>query len=216
MHREQVLAALESSRLIAILRGDFGGAELEIAGALRAGGIRLMEVSTVSTDYCKVIHNLSMTFGDDLLIGAGTVFTLDHLAEVTSAGAKFIVSPNTKEAIIARTRELGCASFPGAFTPTEIETALSYGADAVKLFPASPLGPQFVRAVRGPMPQVKLIPTGGVHAGNAREWLSAGAWGLAVGSELVNSRIIEARDWDLLAERTRQLVDAVQQGAADV
>ncbi len=213
MHREQVTAALEASKLIAILRGDFRGAELEIAAALLDGGIRLMEVSAVSADYSNVIRRISDAFGGRMVIGAGTVFTLDQLEEAVTAGAAFIVSPNTNEAVISRTRELGCASFPGAFTPTEIEQALRSGADAVKLFPAGSLGPKFVRAVRGPMPHVKLIPTGGVHAGNALEWMSAGAWALAVGSELVNSQIIESRNWDLLAEKSRQLVRAVLPGA---
>ncbi len=212
MNREQVIETLQQARLIAILRGKFDSNELEIANALVEGGVRLMEVSTISADYKQVIRRLSEAFGHRVAVGAGTVLNLRQLAEVTDAGASFIVSPNSDHEVIKETRRLGCASFPGAFTPTEILRAVESGADAVKLFPAASLGPSFVRGVRGPLPDVKLIPTGGVTQSNIAEWFNAGAWAVAVGSELVDTKTIQSTGYDALALCARSFTQAAVGG----
>lgn len=212
MKRKQVVELLQQSGLIAILRGNFDGKEVEIAHALIEGGIRLMEVSIVSANYKKVIERIATAFGDQIAIGAGTVLNLEQLAEVTGCGASFIVSPDSNDRVIEKTREFDCASFPGAFTPSEIVRARASGADAVKLFPASALGTGFVRALRGPLPDIKLIPTGGVHLHNLAEWFDAGAWAVAIGSELVDAKTIEAGDWNLLAGRARSFVRGAERG----
>jgi 2-dehydro-3-deoxyphosphogluconate aldolase/(4S)-4-hydroxy-2-oxoglutarate aldolase len=212
---QRVMQTLQESRLIAILRGDFAGKEIDIAGALVEGGVRVMEVSIVSKDYKNVIARIAQNFGSRVSIGAGTVLTIEQLNEVTGSGATFVVSPDCNDAVVAETRRLGCASFPGAFTPTEIVRALNSGADAVKLFPASSLGPDFVRGVRGPLPAIKLIPTGGVNLDNIGRWFGAGAWAVAIGSELVDAGTVRSADWDHLAQRARSYTNAVS-GAAKV
>ncbi len=215
MDNQLVAQVLEDSKLIAILRGDFEGKELDIAGALIEGGCRAMEVSIVSKDYKGVIARIARAFGRSICLGAGTVLTVEQLNEVTDAGATFIVSPNSNDAVIGATRKLGCASFPGAFTPTEIVHALDAGANAVKLFPASSLGPGFIRAIRAALPDIKLIPTGGVGLINIESWLDAGAWAVAIGSELVDAGTVRSANWRLLAERTRAFANAAS-GAGHV
>jgi Entner-Doudoroff aldolase len=215
LNSELVMQTLGQSRLIAILRGDFEGKELDIAGALIEGGFRAMEVSIVSKEYKTVIARIAQSFGSRISLGAGTVLTVEQLNEVADAGATFIVSPDSNDAVIAATRKLGCASFPGAFTPTEIVSAFHAGADAVKLFPASTLGPGFVRAVRAAMPGIKLIPTGGVALNNVEHWFGAGAWAVAIGSELVDASTVRSADWGHLAERARSFTGAVS-GTAHV
>jgi 2-dehydro-3-deoxyphosphogluconate aldolase / (4S)-4-hydroxy-2-oxoglutarate aldolase len=215
LNSQFVVQTLQESRLIAILRGDFEGKELDIAGALVEGGVGAMEVSIVSKDYKNVITRIAQNFGSRILVGAGTVLTVEQLNEVASSGATFVVSPDSNDAVIAATRRLGCASFPGAFTPTEIVKAFNSGAHAVKLFPASSLGPNFVRGIRGPLPAMKLIPTGGVGLDNIEAWFGAGAWAVAIGSELVDAQTVRSADWNLLAQRARSFTKAVS-GAAHV
>ncbi len=206
MSREQVLRTLEQHRLIAILRGDFKGQELEIVNALIQGGVKVLEISTASPEYMQVIRRVVDEFGTKITVGAGTVLTLEHLAAIADAGASFVVSPDSNPNIIAGTRERQLASFPGAYTPTEILRALEYGADAVKLFPAACLGPEYVQALRAPLSNIQLIPTGGVHIGNVSDYLKAGAWAVAVGSELVRSNEADLKEWTAIRLRAEQLV----------
>jgi 2-dehydro-3-deoxyphosphogluconate aldolase/(4S)-4-hydroxy-2-oxoglutarate aldolase len=213
LRHAEVLDVLSNVRLIAILRGDFGDLLLEIANALIDGGICLLEVSTVSTNYADGIRDIVKLHGDRIAVGAGTVLNSVHLANVIDAGASFIVSPDSSKDVIEETRKRGCASFPGVFTPTEITSAIRYGADAVKVFPASALGVSFVRGVRGPLPDVKMIPTGGVNLDNIEEWLKAGAYAVAIGSELVSATDIRALDLKALSDKARQYSRAARRPA---
>ena len=211
MRHAEVLSLLADVRLIAILRGDFGDRILDIVDALVDGGIRMLEVSTVSANYAGAIAAIVRQHGRQVAVGAGTVLNLDHLATVIDAGASFIVSPDGNKDVIEETRKGGCASFPGVFTPTEITTAIRYGADAVKLFPAATLGPGFVRGVRGPLPDLKMIPTGGVNLHNIEEWFRAGAHAVAIGSELVNAANVD--DLKALSDKARQYSQAAMRRA---
>jgi Entner-Doudoroff aldolase len=213
--REQVIQTLAEHRLLAILRGDFKDRVSQIAGALLDGGIQILEVSAISPDYAGVIRNIVTEFGSRIMVGAGTILTLDQIKVVADAGASFVVSPNTDRKIIETTKKLCMASFPGAYTPTEILFARECGADAVKLFPAVSLGPQFVKALRGPLPGIRLISTGGIHAGNLSEYLEAGSWAVAIGSELVRSNEAELGDWESLQARAAELAILAKGGRDD-
>jgi len=207
MNRETSLALLQQHRLLAILRGDFQDNAVPIARELFEAGIRVLEFSTVSAAWAENIRALTQAFGDRLAVGAGTVLHVDHVRQAADAGASFVVSPNTNPAVITATHNFDMASFPGALTPTEILLALESGADAVKLFPAAVFGPSYVRALRGPFPSLRLIPTGGVHAGNLREYFQNGAWAVAIGSELVRGDESSSSTWPELRSRAAKLVE---------
>lgn len=207
INRETNLALLQRHRLLAIVRGDFQDKALSIAHELCEAGIRLLEFSTVSPGWAENIRAITQAYGDRLAVGAGTVLHLDQVRQAADAGAAFVVSPNTNPAVITATHNFDMASFPGALTPTEVVLALDAGADAVKLFPAAAFGPSYVRALRGPFPSLRLIPTGGVHTGNLREYLQNGAWAVAVGSELVRGDESSSNAWRELRSRAAKLVE---------
>jgi 2-dehydro-3-deoxyphosphogluconate aldolase/(4S)-4-hydroxy-2-oxoglutarate aldolase len=214
MTRDNVLRIIEENRLIAILRGDFEGREAPLAQALQEAGVRAVEVSTVSPGYARVLRALLDAMGGDVAVGVGTVLNGDHLDAAADAGARFMVAPNTNPAVIARARNAGMAVFPGALTPTEILQAVDAGADAVKLFPAATVGPEYLRALRGPLPHIRFIPTGGVSVDNMQAWFGAGAWAVAVGSELVRSNEAALEDWAGLRERVARFVDSARKRTA--
>jgi Entner-Doudoroff aldolase len=205
----EVIDYVESTRIIAILRGRLSESFVEIAGAMIEGGVRALEVSTVTPGFSTIIRELVSQF-PHCAIGAGTVLTLDQLKEAADAGSCFIVSPNSDAEIIAMTRSLELVSFPGAYTATEVVQARRCGADAVKLFPAVSLGPEYVRALRGPLPNLKLIPTGGINTSNLATYLSAGAWAVGVGSELISKRDMEHPDTLVIAHRTQEFIAAAK------
>ncbi len=183
--RPQVPQAIVAGRVIAIGRNLDPAVVPAIGEALLAGGVHAFEVTLNSASALDVIGALAARFvPDDLLIGAGTVLDLDHARAAVDAGARFLVMPHTDLAIVEWAAGLGLAAFPGAFTPTEILAAWRSGATAVKLFPASAVGPVFVREVRGPLPEIPLIPTGGVTLENAPAYIAAGALAVGMGSWL--------------------------------
>jgi Entner-Doudoroff aldolase len=185
----QTINQIESARIIAILRGDFRHNILQIGATLATAGITAIEATLNSPGVLDLIRALSSELGDRVAIGAGTVLTPADVACVADAGAAFIVSPNCNPAVIAETKRLGLVSIPGCFTPTEVIAAIDAGADAVKLFPATTLGPGYVKALRGPVNDVRLVPTGGVTPDAAREYRRVGAWAVGVGSELIGDDI---------------------------
>jgi 2-dehydro-3-deoxyphosphogluconate aldolase/(4S)-4-hydroxy-2-oxoglutarate aldolase len=171
-------------QIVAILRGCVPERVPEIAAALAEGGIKLLEITLNSPGAADLIRRLAVTMGDRLLIGAGTVLTAAEAEMAVDAGAKFILSPSLDAGIIKVTKGLGAVSIPGAFTATELLTAWRSGADIVKVFPAS-VGAQYIRDLRGPLPQIPLMPTGGVNLQNIREFRAAGAAAFGIGSSLV-------------------------------
>lgn len=170
-------------RIVAILRGFNPDHTGPIATALYKGGIRLLEITLNSPDALETIERLSASMGDRLLIGAGTVLDPAEAVSAITAGARFILSPMLDLPTIRRTLDMGAVSIPGVFTATELWTAWRNGATMVKVFPAS-VGPAWIRDLRGPFPQVPLMPTGGVHSGNIREFDRAGAAAFGIGSAL--------------------------------
>jgi 2-dehydro-3-deoxyphosphogluconate aldolase/(4S)-4-hydroxy-2-oxoglutarate aldolase len=183
--RDQTLQSIGDGRLIAILRGDFGDRIDVIGDTLAEAGVKALEVTMNSPRAFVSIERLARRLATRVAVGVGTVRSPEDVRRAADAGATFVVSPECDRAVIAATRESGLVSLPGCFSPTEIAQAIAAGADAVKLFPAGSLGTAFIHAMRGPSPELRMVPTGGVSLDNAAGWLAAGAWALGVGGELV-------------------------------
>ncbi len=171
-------------KIVAILRGCVPARIPAIAAALCAGGVRLLEITLNSPGALEAIREVAGTMGERLLVGAGTVLTAAEAKAAIGAGARFILSPSLDIDTIRVTKQLGAVSIPGAFTATEILTAYRNGADIVKIFPAS-VGAAYFRDLRGPLPQIPLMPTGGVNLENIREFRAAGAVAYGIGSALM-------------------------------
>jgi 2-dehydro-3-deoxyphosphogluconate aldolase/(4S)-4-hydroxy-2-oxoglutarate aldolase len=191
-------------KIVAILRGCEPERVPDIVAALADGGVRLLEITLNSPGALDLIRRVSQTMGDRLLVGAGTVLTPAEAEMAIDAGARFILSPSLDIETIQVTIELGAVSVPGAFTATEILAAWRNGADIVKVFPAS-VGASYLRDIRGPLPQIRLMPTGGVNLGNIREFRAAGAVAYGIGSALVPAG----------QETTTEALDALRQRAVD-
>ncbi len=191
-------------KIVAILRGCEPERVPEIVAALADGGVRLLEITLNSPGALDLIREISGRMGDRLLVGAGTVLSPAEAELAIDAGARFILSPSLDPETIQVTKELGAVSVPGAFTATEILAAWRNGADIVKVFPAS-VGASYLRDLRGPLPQIRLMPTGGVNLNNIREFRAAGAVAYGIGSALVPAG----------QETTREALDALRQRAVD-
>lgn len=201
-----------------IVRGAESSVCTRVAEALYAGGIRLMEITYDQhspeswEDTAAAIGQTARRVEGRMLVGAGTV-TEPGLVELTHrAGGCFIISPDTNEAVIRRTRELDMVSMPGAMTPTEILTAHRAGADFVKLFPAAGLGPAYLWAVCAPLSHVKIMVVGGIDEKNVSAFLAAGAAGAGVGGNLANRQWIRDGAWDKITQAAQLLTGAVRQG----
>ena len=181
------LRQILENKIVAIVRGVRPDAVPDIAAALHAGGIRLLEITLNSPDALAVIRNLSVRMDDRLLVGAGTVLDAAEAQAAIDAGARFIISPALDIPTIQVTRQLQAVSIPGAFTATEILTAYRNGADIIKVFPAS-VGAGYFRDLRGPLPHIPLMPTGGVSLENISDFYKAGAVAFGIGSALVNGK----------------------------
>lgn len=199
---ESVIKAVLEAKVIAIVRGVYGEDCLKLAQALQRGGIRMMEVTFDQSKPAELertsdtVRMIGEQLGESMLLGAGTVTSVHMVELAKQAGAKFIVSPNTNEAVIRAAKAAGMVTMPGALTPTEVLEAHSYGADFVKLFPASSMGPGYLKAIRSPLNHVRLLAVGGVDEKNAAEYLKAGAVGVGVGGNLVNKQWIAAGEFD--------------------
>jgi 2-dehydro-3-deoxyphosphogluconate aldolase / (4S)-4-hydroxy-2-oxoglutarate aldolase len=196
-------------KIVAIIRGADPIDVWNIAQSLREGGIRVMEITLNSRGALQVIELLAQKMSNDMLIGAGTVLDAASAKAAMAAGARFIISPNFDPATVEITRQMGAVSIPGAFTPTEILTAHQGGGEIIKLFPAN-LGPSYVSNIRGPLPNIPLMPTGGVGPDNIVAFQRAGAAAFGIGSSLVNPSERVSDKWlDELTHKARQLVNAI-------
>ena len=193
---------LEQARLVAIVRLVDHSNVVEIVGTLCDAGVRFLEITVERPEGFRSIERVVEALGNRATIGAGTVLSVATVAQVADAGARFIVTPNTNPKVIAASCERGLMVLPGAFTPTEVAAATSAGTRFVKLFPASTGGVAHLKALRGPFPGVKFVPTGGVTSENALSWLDAGAAAVAMGSNLVPG----SGELEGLFERARQAV----------
>ncbi|MGI8784474.1 MAG: bifunctional 4-hydroxy-2-oxoglutarate aldolase/2-dehydro-3-deoxy-phosphogluconate aldolase [Acidobacteriota bacterium] len=201
MDRSRILATIQAGRIIAILRGDFRGHETAIAEALVETGITALEVTLNSPGAAGSIELLAARFGHRMAVGAGTVLDCAGVEQAAGAGAQFIVSPNRDASVIEASRRHELISIPGCFTPSEVVEALAAGADAVKIFPASCIEPSYIGAILGPLPETRLVPTGGVTPERVTHFLKAGAWAVGSGSDLIGSDVLQPGGLERLRKR---------------
>jgi 2-dehydro-3-deoxyphosphogluconate aldolase/(4S)-4-hydroxy-2-oxoglutarate aldolase len=209
MTKDDQVREIEASGVIAIVRFDRSEDLIQVARAVRAGGVRAIEFTMTTPNALDIIEQSAREFGQDVLLGAGTVLDPETARAAILAGAQFVVAPTLNPQVIETCRRYSKAVIPGAFTPTEILTAWECGADFVKVFPAEFGGPEYVKAVLAPLPQVKLIPVGGVSLENTGAFIKAGASAVAVGGNLVKKSAIAAKRFDELTELARSYVQAV-------
>ena len=209
--KDQLLSAVTDAGVVAVIRAQSKDQLVEITQALLAGGVPGIEVTMTTPKAIAGIEQLADKFGDKAVIGVGTVIDAHTARDAIAAGAQFVVSPVFDEGVVATTRRYGKISVPGAFTPTEILRAWTAGADVVKVFPATSLGPSYLKDLLAPLPQVRLTPTGGVDLKNAGDWIKAGAACLGVGSSMVTRDAMSKSDWPTITANAKAFVQAVAQ-----
>jgi 2-dehydro-3-deoxyphosphogluconate aldolase/(4S)-4-hydroxy-2-oxoglutarate aldolase len=200
---------LEQLGVVAVIRLKDPDTLRAVVDALAAGGVRALEVTMTVPRAVELIGELAPTLPDGFLLGAGTVTDARTARAVIDAGAAYIVSPVFRPEVIAACHEHQVPAIPGCLTPTEILAAHEAGADIIKVFPATALGPQYIKDVRAPLPQVKLMPTGGVTPDNAGDWIRAGAVAVGIGSALVDAKAIDAGRFDLIRSNAERVVASV-------
>lgn len=210
MTKLEQMQQIEACGIVAIIRANSADELIEAAAAIHAGGVDVIEVTMTTPNALQVINDVSSTYGDKVLVGAGSVLDAETARAVMLSGADFVVSPVTKPDVIEICNRYGKVVIPGAFTPTEILRAWETGADYVKVFPSSGVGADYIKDVKAPLPQIPLVPTGGINAENAADFITAGATALGVGSALVNNQLIAAGEFVMLTERAERLVKEVQ------
>ncbi len=212
MNRQEIVKRIEESGIVAVLRLSSPENLNKIIAALARGGVRALEITMTTPNAVEIIRNISKTLPSEFLIGAGTVLSPEAAREVIEAGAQFVVSPVFNPEVIRVAHGYDKAVLPGAFTATEIFAAWQAGADIVKVFPATAVGPKYFKDIHGPLPQIKLTPTGGVTVDNAEEFIRCGTVCLGVGSALLDKQMIKNRDWVGLEANARAFKSAVDRG----
>jgi len=207
--RQATVDAIQQSGVVAVIRMKDAAKLRAVVDAIADGGVRAIEVTMTVPGAVDLIRTLARSLPPDILLGAGTVTDAATARAVIDAGARYVVSPVFRREVIAACHERDIAAAPGCFTPTEILDAHECGADVVKVFPATALGPQFIKDVRGPLPQVRLMPTGGVSLDNAGDWIRAGAVAVGVGSALLDGKAIDEGRYDVLTNNARRIVASV-------
>ena len=216
MTKLEQMRRIEACGIVAIIRANSANELIDAAAAIHEGGVSVIEVTMTTPNALQVISDVSSAYGDSVLVGAGSVLDAETARAVMLAGAEFIVSPVTKADVIEICNRYGKVVIPGAFTPTEILAAWEAGADYVKVFPSSGVGASYIKDVKAPLPHIPLVPTGGINAENAAEFIAAGATALGVGSSLVNNQLIESRQFDSLTERAKKLSAEVQRARSGI
>ena len=206
MDRAAVARQLEQLGIVAVIRVKDPEQVRGIVSALAAGGVRALEVTMTVPGAVDLIRDLAPRIPDGFLLGAGTVTDAATARAVIDAGASFVVGPVFRVDVLAACHERGVPAIPGCLSPTEILDAYEAGADIIKVFPATALGPQFIKDVRAPLPQVKLMPTGGVTVENAGDWIRAGAVAVGLGSALVDAAAAESGRFEEITSRAERAV----------
>lgn len=208
------LKRLLNCGVIAVLRLPSIEPLTEVARALIAGGVTSIELTMTTPNALEGIARLARDFGKEAMIGVGTVLDSQTCRKAIDAGAQYVVSPGFDEAVHSATKDNGKLSLPGAMTPTEILRAWNEGADVVKVFPSTTLGPGYIRDVLAPLPHVRLMPTGGVDARNAGDWIRAGAVCVGAGSNLVPKDDLAKKNWAAITANAKAFVEAVRAARA--
>lgn len=212
MEKREVVNKIISEGLIPLIRTASPSEAIEIADAIKKGGATLLEITMTVSGAIEVVKELTGKYRDEIIIGAGTVLDPETGRAALLAGAQFIVSPILNLDLIYLAHRYSVVVIPGATTPTEILTAWNAGADFVKVFPSVQLGgPEYIKAIRGPLPQVLIIPTGGVNIENAGAFIRAGAVAVGAGSELVDRKAVVEKRFHVITENTRAFMKAVKE-----
>ena len=209
MNSEKVYDLIKKEKVIVIVRGVDKQQILNIAKAVLAGGVRLMEVTCNTKGAAEMIELLSKEMSSEMVIGAGTVINKDLCKMVLDAGAKYIVAPDTNPEVIKHCVKKDIAVLPGAATATEVLTAVRYGAKMVKIFPAAQLGPDYIKMLRGPIDNVGFVAVGGIRLNNIDDFFQAGCIGIGIGGSVINKELVEKGHWDQAAEIIKKYKEAV-------
>jgi 2-dehydro-3-deoxyphosphogluconate aldolase/(4S)-4-hydroxy-2-oxoglutarate aldolase len=211
MSKEPHLRHVLDSGIVAVVRSPDSGQLVEACRALADGGVSVVEITMTVPDALDVVRAVRRSLGDRILLGAGTILDAETGRAALLAGAEYLVAPTLNFDVVRLCQRYDKLVMPGCFTPTEILAAWEAGADIVKVFPADVLGPAFFKAMRGPLPQVRLMPTGGVDLGTAADFLKAGACCLGIGSQLVEPRAVAEGNFDRIRDLAQKYVQLVQQ-----
>jgi len=209
LNKDEVLKRAHDIGVIGIFRVDSPDVCFKAMEALREGGLHALEVTTTTPNAVEVVREARKKYGDETLIGMGTVLDAETAERGIEAGAQFIVSPSVDKGVLDVCRKRDVVSCPGTFSATEVVQASKWGADLVKLFPISQVGPGYMKALMGPLPWIRFVPTGGVEVENAGEYIKAGAYCLGVGGGLVSKKAISQGRFDLLTQAARDILKAV-------
>ena len=212
MNKTEKLNLIRETGVIAIMRAQSSAQLIAAADAIKAGGVRVIEVTMTTPGALDVIAEATQRYGDAVLFGAGSVLDAETARAAMLAGAGFIVAPTLNLDVIALCNRYSIPVMPGCFTPTEMLTAWEAGADMIKLFPAEIGGPALVKAIRAPLPQLEIVPVGGVDLNTAADFIRSGAAALGVGSSLVNQKLLDTGDMAELTHRAARFIEEVQKG----
>jgi 2-dehydro-3-deoxyphosphogluconate aldolase/(4S)-4-hydroxy-2-oxoglutarate aldolase len=208
--RTEIISMLTNPGVIAVVRAQHPAQVPPLSEALLAAGVIAIEITLTTPNAFEAIREASRTFGDRALIGVGTVLTEEECRRALEAGAEFVVSPIARTELVTLAHASDRPIMLGAYTPTEVQRVHESGADFVKLFPADGLGPAYVRALRAPLPHLKIVPTGGVDASNVADWMKAGCPAVGAGSSLVAAKILSEANWPELTRRAHEFVTAAK------
>lgn len=212
--REQMIERLVQAGIIAVVRAPETSLVLPLSEALVAGGVIAIEITMTTPNAFQAIRSARQHFGDRAIVGVGTVLDKATAQSAIQAGAQFVVSPIARLELTELAHQAHCPIMLGAYTPTEAQMVFESGADFVKLFPADGLGIGYIKALRAPLPHLRIVPTGGVDLNNAADFLQAGCAALGVGSSLVSSAILREKNWSELTRLAAQFMEAVKKGRA--
>jgi 2-dehydro-3-deoxyphosphogluconate aldolase / (4S)-4-hydroxy-2-oxoglutarate aldolase len=211
MKKAEVLERVQQLGLLAVIRGPSVELTLQMVAALVAGGVKGIEITYSTPNAEEVVRQLDAAFGDQILLGMGTLTRPEQAASAKAAGAQFLVSPICEAGLVTAMASSGLAVMAGAMTATEVFQAYSLGSDVVKIFPGSLAGPSYVKALKGPFPYIPMMPTGGVNAANAAEWFAAGVVAVGAGSELCPPDLARQGKFDEITKRAADFVNVIEQ-----
>lgn len=216
MTKQEQMQRIEKCGVVGIIRTDSSEELIKVADAIKAGGVDVIEVTMTTPGALDLIREAADKYGDEVLIGAGSVLDPETARAAMLSGAEFIVSPVTNVEMIRICNRYSKVVMPGAFTPTEVLYAWEQGADYVKVFPSGAVGPKHIKDIKAPLPQILLVPTGGVNVDNAGDFIKAGAATLGVGSALSDKKAIATKNYAVLTENARKFVAAVKKAREEL
>jgi len=209
MTKDQIITGLLTPGVVAIIRADNSEQLIDASRALIDGGVSGIEITLTTPNALQVIAEVHRVFGDKALVGVGSVLEVKTAEAALVAGAEYVVTPVLKPEVITYCNRVDKPIFAGCYTPTEAQTAYELGADFIKIFPADGLGPKYIQSLRGPLPHLKIVPTGGVDVNTAGDFIRAGCVAVAAGGTLVSKEILKNKDWARLTDLAAQFIAAV-------